>query len=316
MKSKRKLWIISFCCIGAGIVLLSAGLTMDGRLGFYINNTGIHSARENDSQKPRVQEKMKLDPFTSIEIDINYADLKILPSDGYYIEYQLNGGSPEPVLELKDQKLRFQEGASGGNVGFNFVSFGGFSSEHYSYYVNLYVPSDQYFTFVKLKNDDGSMDIGSISSKSMEIRDDYGDVRMEEFKGGKLKADMGNGSFRAEHLKADDFSISNDYGDCNIGTAQVKHLEAELGNGNFTMDRGHGASIDVVNQYGMVKLGLAEPFTAYKLDLETEYGSIKAPGFPGTSIGEDDTRSFKYTDKGTNQIKVRCDNGDIVIDVR
>lgn len=298
------------------MVLLGAGLAMGGRPGFYINHTGIHAARENDSPKPRVQDKMKLDQFTSIDMDINYGDFKILPSDGYYIEYRLNGGSAEPVLEVKDQKLRFQEGASGGHMEFNFISIGGFSSKHDSYYVTLYVPSDQYFTSVKLKSEAGSMDIGRIRAESMDIRDDYGDVRVGDFKGKGLKVDMESGSFRAEHLEADDVSISNDYGNCNVGTAKVKNLKAKLDSGDFTMDKGLVSGIDVANEYGMVQLGLAEPLTDYKLDLETEYGSIKVPGFPDISIGKDDTRSFKSADKGTNQVKVRCDSGDIVIEAK
>ena len=51
---------------------------------------------------------MKLDEFSSIDIDLNYADIKIEPSDGYYIEYQLDGADPEPALEVKNGKLRFK----------------------------------------------------------------------------------------------------------------------------------------------------------------------------------------------------------------
>lgn len=298
------------------MVLLIAGLVLGGRPGFYINGTGIHSARENDSSRPYVQEKMKLDGFTAIDIDINYADLEILPSDGYYIEYQLYGGNPKPVLEVKNQKLRFREGAPSGFMGFNFFSISGFGTETYPCYVTLYVPADQYFTSVSLKNDDGSINMGSISAESMEIRDDYGDVRLEGYKGGRLKAYMGSGAFRADNLEADDVSISSEYGDCYAGSVKSKNLVAKLGSGNFTMDKGHGSSIDVVNEYGMVNLGLAEPLEAYKLDLETEYGIIKVPGFPDITIGKDDTRSFKYTVDTDNVVKVRCDSGDIVIEVK
>lgn len=316
MKSKRKLRTVSFCCLAAGFILLGTGLTMGGRPGFYINYTGIHSARENDLPQPHVQEKMKLAPFTSIEIDINYADLKILPSDGYYIEYQLDGGGPEPFLEVKDQRLQLRESPSDGQMGFNFISIGGFSREHLNYYVTLYVPSDQYFTVVKLKNGNGSMELDHIRTKYMELWNDDGDVRVENFKGGNLKVDMGNGSFKGEQIEADDVNLLNDYGDCQVGTVNVKSIEAKLGNGDFTMDQGHWASMDAVNENGTVQLDLAEPLTAYKLDLETEYGTIKVPGFPDMTTVEDGARSFKSTDQGTKQVIVKCYNGDIVINAQ
>ncbi len=354
MKGKKAVWIVSFCCIGAGIALLAAGLAMGGRPGFYIDSTGVHTLRENGSSKPHVQEKMKLDAFTSMNVDMDYADLNIIPSDGYYIEYQLDGGNPKPVLEVNAQKLRFKEGAPNGFMGFYFFSAGGIVTTPHDYYVNLYVPAEQYFSSVNLKNDDGRIGLERICADSLDIQNDYGSVQITRFEGGTFKGYMGNGNCRIEELAADKVEIDNDYGDCYIGTgkcenleiklgngdfrtndlkaeqvsisndygscylgrADYKNLKAELGNGSFTMDKGQGSGIDVDNEYGTVNLGLAGPLKAYKLDLATEYGVIKVPGFPEVTFGKDDTISFKYTENGDNEVKVRCGSGDIVIEVK
>ena len=49
---------------------------MLGTPGFYIDRTGIHSQYSNISDAPHIQKKMKLDEFSSIDIDLNYADIK------------------------------------------------------------------------------------------------------------------------------------------------------------------------------------------------------------------------------------------------
>ena len=85
MKVKNNVYLASFICIGAGAVLLILGLLLGGRPGFYIDKSGIHTANESGADSPYIQEKMKLDEFSTIDITIQYADLEIIPSDGYYI---------------------------------------------------------------------------------------------------------------------------------------------------------------------------------------------------------------------------------------
>ena len=56
MKSKNRIWLISFGCIGIGIVLLAAGMML-GTPGFYIDRTGIHSQYSNISDAPHIQKR-------------------------------------------------------------------------------------------------------------------------------------------------------------------------------------------------------------------------------------------------------------------
>lgn len=274
MKNKNKLWLISFGCIGIGLVLLLAGMLLGGRPGFYIDRTGVHSPHENRSDTPHIQEKMKLDEFSSIDINVNYADIQIQPSDGYYIEYQLDGNDPEPTLEVKNGKLRFKEASVNGIIGFNIASFSDFSRISYDYQVTLYVPSDRYFSSVKLVSEDGKIRSGHLNAGTLDIHDDYGQVEIESFQG--------------------------------------KELNVNMDDGDFILSNGHCENLNIDNEYGNVMLGMSNQLDTYDFNLETEYGRIEVEGSPEMSNSDDEAR-FKSNNGAAHQVKVRCNDGNIVI---
>lgn len=313
MKTKKKIGLISICCIGIGIVLMAVGFVMGGRPGFYINKTGIHAANGNRSGASHIQEKTALEEFSSIDIDLQSADLEILPSDGYYIEYLLNGNDPEPALEVKNQTLKFKEGFTSSFIGFNFLVFDDYWETADHYYVTLYVPADKFFTSIKLNNDNGKVTMGTIRTKNMDVTDEYGQVEIESFKGDRFKADMDSGRFKIENLEADTVEIYNEYGRCELGTVKSRSLEAKLDNGNFTIGKGDIANVKIDNEDGDVTIGLSSKMEAYDFDLMTEYGSIEVPGYPVISEGDDDEKRFQSNNGAKNKVKIRCDNGDIII---
>lgn len=309
MKNKIKIWWISLGCVGVGLILTIAGLMLGGHPGFYINMTGIHTFGQ--SEKPYVQEKKRLDEFDSMDISVNYADLQIIPSDGYYIEYRLGGSDSNPIVRVDNQKLTFKEGTSV-SIGFNFLAFGGYSGSSDNHYVKLYVPKDQYFTDVKLKSDDGFIDIGDIRGKSMKVNNSYGNIKIGSFQGSRFEAYLSDGDLHMETLDSDSVKLDNSNGDCKFGTIKGLDVNVQMSNGDFQADQVDVTSFDAANDFGNVKLGLAEDMKKYDFDLQTEAGSIKLAG--DEPIIEDDAGSQYHTNYGAkNKITVACADGDIEI---
>lgn len=310
MKNRIKIWWISLGCVGAGLILIIAGLILGGHPGFYINMNGIHTYHQ--SEKPYVQEKKRLDEFDSMDISVNYADLQIIPSDGYYIEYRLEGSDSKPTVQVDDQKLTFKEGDSMVISGFNFLAFGGFSVSGGNYYVKLYVPRDQYFTYVNLKNSDGSIEVGDIRGESMAVNNSYGNIKIGSFQGGRFEAHLSDGNLHMETLDSDSAKLKNSYGDCKLGTIKGFDINVKMSDGNFQADQVDVTSFEAANDLGNVKIRLAEDMKDYDFDLKTELGSIKLAG--DDQIIKDDDRNQYHTDYGAkNKITVACADGDIVI---
>lgn len=313
MKVKNKVYLASFICIGAGAVLLILGLLLGGRPGFYIDKSGIHTANESGADSPYIQEKMKLDEFSTIDITIQYADLEIIPSDGYYIEYRLDGSEPKPALEVKNQKLSFKERTAGGFIGFNFFSIGDIDAALSHYYVTLYVPAEKYFTKIRLENNDGDIRAEQLKAETMEITNDYGQVDLGNVQGEKLKINMDDGTLKIKSLDAAAAILYNEYGKCELGTVKSQRLEAELDDGDFSADRCSAKAIRIDNEYGNVRLGLLGKTETYEFELETEYGNIELPGYPEMSVGGNDEKRIRTNNSAKNKIVVNCDDGDIMI---
>ena len=77
MKNK-KIWIAAaLICILLGAALLTIGRTIGGIPGFYIDGTGLHTAEE-PLHSEVIRGSDTLEPFKSIELDIEYADVELV----------------------------------------------------------------------------------------------------------------------------------------------------------------------------------------------------------------------------------------------
>lgn len=343
MKNKKKIWIISFACVGAGILIMMLGILLGGHPGFYFDGSGVHAIGEV-MEETYVEDEKELDKFTSIEMDLSYADLEIIPSDKYAVEYCLDG-SKNPVCTVENGKLVFKEAKVTPYVNFGFnVTTLGYSVNTY---IKLYVPENMEFDIIRIQEEDGDIKLPSLKAEKLEITNEYGDVRMEEFSGktidielqdgllssGKILAEtakIGNeygdiklsefegteltaylqdGQLSAETITADKIKADNEYGDIDIQHVKAENLDSSLSDGTLTVNHLAADEVDINNEYGDVNLGLAGDMKDYDMDLTTEYGGIAVPGFQESN--GDSGAKRKIENNSGKQIKIFCEDGDI-----
>ena len=269
--------MISFLCVGAGIVILILGLMLGGRPGFYIDGSGIHSAAENGGKRNYVKNEKELQEFTDIDIDLDYADFQIIPSDTFKIEYCLDG-TKDPVCTVKDGRLTVREA-------------------DYKRIFN--------FTFL----------LPALKSDTLDLESDYGDITVKDFEGRRLFAELEDGSFSSKGIKVDELKLSNEYGDIALQDAKCAYLEAGLTDGDFTADSLSSDRLEIDSEYGDVFLGLSSTVKEYDLDLSTEYGSIQVPQYD--VIYGDDGSQCRVANSSGKTVKVSSEDGDIqVFDAR
>ncbi len=269
MTLKKKIWRLSFVFAGLGAILLFIGKMMGGYAGFYVDGRGLHSIGENREESICKDEK-KLEEFERIEIEAEYADVRIIPSDHFGVEYCMTGNRKKLVCEVSDGKFTFREEQAIQLIGFEF-HFGFFVGTE-EYYVNVYVPRETVLSSVDIVTEDGNIELGNLKVDSLTMKNEYGDVEMEGFQGKALKAVLESGNLTAHHVKAKEIEIKDEYGD--------------------------------------VYLALEDMADEYSLDLETEYGRIRAPGYGMTSDGD----SMMYqTKEGDRTIKISCEDGNIEV---
>ena len=274
MKNK-KMWVAAaFVCIVLGIILVMTGRLMGGSLGFYIDSKGLHGAGDED-WKP-LKGKMSLEEFDSIEMEVDYADVEIVDSDRFAVEYCLDGGSREPVCEVKNKRLIFKEGDYFRFINFMFSTSGTDSLESEPYFfVRVEIPKNTRLSEVSLDIETGNLSVGSLKAGQIEIKNEYGETVIEEAEGDELKAELDAGSLIVSRLAVSDTEIESEYGDIHL--TAVGDLED------------------------------------HALDLHTEYGSIRA-GAEVKKDEYGDEVSLMTEGRGKNRIEVFCECGDIKID--
>ena len=311
MKNRKKLWILSFICVGLGAVVLGIGLFLGGKPGFQIDGSGVHPAGEvmNISS---AEGEMDLKEFSSMDISAEYADVQIVPSDHFGVEYcVMKNKNTKPICEVKGGKLTFKEatGSIGGIWNFSFSTE--VVTEKKDYFVKVYVPSGEKLSSVDIKTDDGNVTMSKLAADRMEISDEYGDVQIGTLECDTFKADIEDGSLTVENIEAAVMEISNEYGDVTLKNAVTGKLQAKLADGDFCAKLLDCPNTDISNEYGSITLKMAGKIDEYALDLTNEYGGIEVPGYEIAS--GDDGISYKINTKASKKVRLHCEDGDIIL---
>ncbi len=200
-------------------------------------------------------EKTKLEEFSDISISLSYCNLSVLPADGYYLEYHMDGTCEKPQYNVSDGSFRFQEGPtqtkyrSGFHMFFNLGNIYSYNQE--PYYVKLYVPQTQYFQLLSIDDDSGNIEINGIQAKNAEIRADYGNLDLDSFSGEELTISADSGNIALGTITCDNLDISNEYGNIEADSFQIaKNTSVSLDSGNLELSSLTSKQLTLSNEYG------------------------------------------------------------------
>lgn len=176
MKTSSKMYIAGTICIGAGILFAAGGILTGGRPGVAIGPDGIHMA--GDSRKEvYILEKTPLESFSSAEIFVTHGDFSLIPSDGYYLEYELDG-EQEPGFQVQDGTFTFQERPMDNYLQFGMISWD-MELTGEACYVKLYVPEDVFFESFVLNKESGNLLLGACRAEDLSIHLESGQAQIQ-----------------------------------------------------------------------------------------------------------------------------------------
>lgn len=256
MKKSKIFVVIALCFMAMGLLVGGLGYILGGRPGFYINSRGIHAANSNDSNSVYTLEKTELNAFTKLDVTVGFADIRLVPSDGYYLEYRLMAVGKEPTYGVKDNTFKlteFEEKRT--NSFFNFFTNSGmnfFTINSERYYVNLYVPEDVYFEWVHLSNSSGNVKLDTLLAKELVLNLSFGNLDMEDFEGDTFEASLSSGNITGGSIRGKDVTIVNSFGNINCESITADTAEITLSSGNLKSDVLDAKTLNVINSFGEV----------------------------------------------------------------
>ena len=350
MKRNKILTILLGFAIISGLVCTALTIAVGIQNG---NTASAHpsSAKGEKYPQPYHLEKTKLEEFSSLSLQLEDSNVSIIPSDGYYLEYRLDGTHEEPKYCVKDGKLSFQEGnlRQKFHISWNLFSY---PPSQEGFYLNLYVPKDKIFDSASFHLESGNLELSQLKAKEADFALDYGNLECESLTGGaftltaesgnldfgditcddlQMKSEYGNitgdsftiancaelkldsGNLELSRLSSGDLNLSNEYGNCTVDTFQAKDSSITMDSGSLKLREASLDTTDIFSEYGNVDLSLAGDASDYNFDMELEYGALEVEGKP---IKPDEDGSIFYT-KYDKQIKrsiqVRCESGNVTI---
>ena len=307
----KKILIVSTCCIAAGIILTGAGLAAGGFPGLQITASGIRSS--SDEPEPYRLEKTQIDPFTDMEIVIDDGDLEILPSaDGNcYLEYLLDGSGNEPDWEVSGGTFRFTQ---------NTVSTGGiflFGTDLPELLSNprvrLYLPGDMQLTDAEITNRFGDVTAESLSSDSLQITVEFGDLEMKDCRSDDMELELDAGRLTASDTQSDSLVLVNEYGDSELKNMVIRTADFTIETGTLTLDASGIETLTGINEYGDTELSIRDDLTLYSIDLYNDYGDIAIPDTLPGRVSEHDLfeHSYQSAADSDRSISFQAEMGDI-----
>lgn len=299
MKKNNKmqlLCIIIMICIGfAGVC------TVIGVLG-----------RRFDKNKEKGKEcyalsKTKLEAFNNIDIDVESAEIEVIPADDYYLEYKIYKQNGKPFYKVKEDKFTFQDGDSDNE--FFQVNFNIGMHDSQKEYIRLYVPEGKQFQKIVIDNSAGKLNISNLAAESLKadcesgdiemkhitvpslkLEADYGNVSLKEIQTSEVEMQMESGNLDTDSITCTSFDLQNSYGNVNFGEIAGETINITMESGNLEVNNVKTNIFDVENDYGNLKFGtISSNETKFSqssgnfnsttletntLELENEYGKI------------------------------------------
>lgn len=347
---KNKGLMICLIVLAVGVLFSGVGLAMGGvvyGISFGRNGLVVHSnvspATDADGQKV-LHESKEVDAFENLNMNISYADIVIVESDHYGVEYQTQNSLPV-TIQSEGNTLKVTQGK--GFQGLTFFSIGtagrwGQKAD----YVTVYVPKDTKLDSVIIEEDSGDIDISDIQAEKVTLDNDYGDVKATNLAGKEVYFDMESGDLTIKNAEGDSCKIYSSYGSVSIDESNFQNeLVYDMDSGDMRLDTVtakliHGDSsygdfdaksltieeaklaassgdmdfkdlsckkTTIKSAYGSVKIELREEVSGYNTDLETDYGDIEVDG---SKEGD----KYKRADSNLqNELIIRCDSGDIKV---
>ncbi len=350
MKRNKFLMAIVGVAILSG-VLFSGAILATGIQRGMADSAQASSAQRGKQLKPYLLEKTRLDDFSEISIDLSYSNVTVIPSDGYYLEYRLDGTHQEPVYGVSNGKFYFQEGNLQRQFQISWNLFGALQEQE-PFYLNLYVPKESAFDAVAMDLESGNLELGQMEAKKASFALEYGNFTSDTLTGGeiairtesgnvemgdvaceklKIQAEYGNvtggqftisrradfsldsGNLELSKLSGDSFKLSNAYGNCTVDTFLANDSSITMDSGCLTLLDAAFETTDIRSEYGDTEITLADGTEGYNYNVETEYGTVSIDGKTITAE-EDGNVTYHRTDEKINKrIQIQGESGNIRI---
>ena len=278
MKTFKTIYLVGIIFITIFVVGFF-GARRIGRMVGWFDNGGV------------VKDSVKLEPFTSIELDADYVDFNIVEDNEYRVDYEypsnmnVNGKVENGVLKITVKGTP--------NTSFSFFQFDKTGIKTVNPSLTVVVPEGTKFDSVDLKAN-------------------AGDIRLDERIIDSFKAEMDAADLELDSITAEKMNIQTDAGSVEIFDSSIGDLEVSTSAGEISMNSSVSDSVKVSANMGNIEF-FNNTFSKGefksdmgKISVDGEFEEIKAE----SSMGE---ISVENENIGTAKVDLSVDLGKVSV---
>lgn len=207
-----------------------------------------------------------LPPFTSIQVDVDFMGLSLVPSETntYEIQYICYNDAKRPSWKVENETLTLE-------ANLHERERSGINSGKY-WEVIVFYPKDAVFEKTEIDCDAGSITVDALNSRSLDVNLDAGEIRFDNSEFGKAKISADAGSVRLHGGRADSMEINVDAGELETKAFDTGALKAEADMGSIRLDGRLEGESDLAVTMGEIVINTGLTREEYRLNLKTTMG--------------------------------------------
>jgi len=346
-KSLKGIAIVAAALVTAGLLLTGVGFMLGGNQPIWLDRNGIHLGGRDGGKVTKgdlVSFSQDIDSFSSIDVDLDYYDVDLVPADKFAIQGAYFSEEGKPEIKVDNGTLTVgDKGRKRINIS---IDLPGLLTYDNHPNIRIFYPKETEFQSVvihcdssdlKFENltaekvdfglDLGKMEISDIHAKSITISMDSGDCSVKgiiaseqlnvknnlgkvvlenaETKTLKIDADSGDVALTDVTFESGDLAIN--LGKLTARGIKSNGLKVTADSGDVTVDGNLSGVTDITNNLGSVTVSPGGPRDQFSYELNADLGSVSVDG-------KNTAGSVAFsTPSSENILKIATDMGAITV---
>lgn len=297
----KSIFKVSIALMIVGVIFTGVGYAMNG--GLRLNDLGNLNNKEEKSIE-LINETKELKQFKNIDIDTEFNNIEIIPSNKYKIElkydnsygkinYKVNKETlvvtQKPRTKIKNHDLELLKNENRNNI-------------------KIYIPTNDKVNNLNIKCDASNIEIEGIDIDSLDILSNLGNILVRDckIKNGEVVADAGN--IELYNINALNIGAYSNLGNIVMNENDISDsLNIENDMGNIEVNGKIYGDIDLKNNLGNIELTINENKKLYNYKVDCDLGNGEVDG---------DNKVKAVNNNSKNNIKLDCSLGNIELNFK
>lgn len=269
MKRNKLVWI-GLTMLIVGLAVMATGFFCGAKISAYVTDQGV--VLEDGSLNQRTDNQME--PFQNLDIQLENAELRLIPSDHYGIDMCYYNKQYSPQFLLKDGTLTVRDSRSSDENGMGWVLMSiDLLWNNRRNTVDIYYDATQPLNHVEINHGSGAIwidglkaeemvlehDIGDITLKNMELsrltlHQDIGLLIMKSNRIGSAELVKNTGELSVDELTGQSLKAETDIGGMNCTQCNLEYAELNCALGDAIMEQWSSEGLKVTSGNGAVSV--------------------------------------------------------------